>query len=85
MKTTQIRSLWPRVRNFTVLTYLLTVTSCKEDMNRPEITYNDHMVTVTSTQSNEVAKQMTWIAKGVAGIAHQSSLQIRTSLISEHI
>lgn len=74
MKTTQIRSLWPRVRNFTVLTYLLTVTSCKEDMNRPEITYNDHMVTVTSTQSNEVAKQMTWIAKGVAGIAHQSSL-----------
>ncbi len=43
-------------------------------MNRPEITYNDHMVTVTSAQSNEVAKQMTWIAKGVAGIAHQSSL-----------
>ena len=24
-------------------------------MNRPEITYNDHMVTVTSAQSNEVA------------------------------
>jgi len=47
--------------------------ACKEERNLPLQQQQDHYVQVTSTDGALIQKQLTWIAKGLAGIADQSS------------
>jgi hypothetical protein len=80
------RNLWPRVKNFTKPTYLLTYLllastltafyACKDELNLPlqqKQQSQDIFVQVTSADATLIHKQLTWIAKGLAGISDQSA------------
>jgi|GEM_PF-1217142 hypothetical protein len=83
LKSNLKRSLRSRIGNFKQTPYLLTFLllactltvfyACKEERNLPIQQRQDNFVQVTSLDAGPIEKQLVWIAKGLAGIADQST------------
>ena len=83
MKSNLKRSLRSRIGNFKQTPYLLTFLllactltvfyACKEERNLPIQQRQDNFVQVSSTDGALIQKQLTWIAKGLAGVADQTT------------